>query len=162
MQFKLKTKLNWFLPTYSESILEWIEKSPDMLFESMSKAQTILKQFRREKIMLIAKDVHAEPFGSLKIIYHGSKTDLRDKSGVTYPKEAILRGSATYNFLCSLKLSEAQKIWLEISYKDYAHGKVLLSSEDFEFSNDESISVFLKKRLNQNCRCLLNNSQESI
>lgn len=141
-QSKLKTRLNWFLPTYSETILEGIENSPDMFFEAMSKAQAILKQLHREEIMTVAEDITEEPFGNLKIIYHGSETDLRDKSRVTYPKEAILRGSVAYDFLCSLKSSEVSKIWLEIFYKDYVHGKILLSGEDFEFVDDESISTF--------------------
>ena len=59
----LETKMISFLPTYSETILAEIEKSPDIIFESMSKAQAILKNLRREKIKQSIQNILSEkPF----------------------------------------------------------------------------------------------------
>ncbi len=62
-----------FLPVFDESILAEIEKSPDILFEAMSKANSILKQLRREKVKSATENITTEEiFRDLKIIYHGS------------------------------------------------------------------------------------------
>ena len=71
-----------------------------------------------------------------------------------------MTGVTVYEFLRGLRATSGQKFWLEISYKDYAHGKIVLTSEDFEVGGDKSIATFLKKRLEQNRRRLLNNPQE--
>lgn len=161
VQSKLKTKLDWFLPTYSETILAEIEKSPDIIFESMSKAQAILKNLRQEKIKSVAENNSPEKlFRDLKVVYHGSEDDLQNKNGFTYPKESILMGISAYDFLLALKSAGEQKIWLEFSYKDYSHGKFLISGEDFAFDKEEFITPFLRTRLDKNRQYLLDNPQE--
>ncbi|MBR6887658.1 MAG: hypothetical protein IKN16_04360, partial [Selenomonadaceae bacterium] len=49
------------------------------------------------------------------------------------------------------------KTWLEFSYKNYSHGKFLLSEK---IPNDEPISAFLRTRLNKNRQHLLTNPQD--
>lgn len=140
----LKTKMIFFLPLYSETILVEIEKSPDIIFESMSKAQAILKNLRREKIKSVTQNNSSEKlFRDLKVIYHGSEGELQNKNGFTYPKESILTGISAYDFLLALKSAGEQKIWLEFSYKDYSHGKFLITGEDFAFDKEEFITPFL-------------------
>ena len=157
----LETKMISFLPTYSETILAEIEKSPDIIFESMSKAQAILKNFRREKIKRSVQNILQEkPFRDLKIIYHGSEEDLLNKNGFTYPKESILTGISAYDFLLAIKSVQEQKIWLAFSYKDYSHGKFLISGEDFAFDVEEFITPFLRARLDKNRQYLLDNPHE--
>lgn len=63
-----------------------------------------------------------------------------------------MTGVTAYEFLRGLRATSGQKFWLEISYKDYAHGKIVLTSEDFEVGGDKSIVTFFKKRLEQNRR----------
>lgn len=157
----LEIKMISFLPNYSETILSEIENSPDIIFESMSKAQAILKNFRREKIKRSVQNILSEkPFRDLKIIYHGSEEDLQNKNGFTYPKETILTGISAYDFLLAIKSAQEQKIWLEFSYKDYSHGKFLISGEDFAFDVEEFITPFLRARLDKNRQYLSDNPHE--
>ena len=100
----LQTKIISFLPFFSETVLAEIEKSPDILFDAMSKAQTILKKLRREKIKSATKNITSEEFfHDLKVVYHGSEGELQDKNGVTYPKESILIGISAYDFLLAIR-----------------------------------------------------------
>ena len=71
-----------------------------------------------------------------------------------------MTGVSAYEIFRGLRATSLQKFWLEISYKDYAHGKIVLTSEDFDVGGDKSISTIFKKRLEQNRRRLLNNPQE--
>ncbi|MBR6012609.1 MAG: hypothetical protein IK062_02340 [Selenomonadaceae bacterium] len=157
---KLKTKIKKFLPVYSEEILTEIEKTPDKIFESVNKAQAILKNLRREKIFQIEKLASEELFQNLKIIYHGSESELKTKDRFIYKSETIFKGVSAYEFLLALKSAEKQKIWLEFFYKDYAHGKFLISEEDFKLIAEENVTDFLKKRLNKNRQQILENPQE--
>ena len=127
VESKVKTKIESYLPTYSDDILSELKENPDKIFESANKAQSILKKLRHKKIKPLAeKSTIGEIFVGLKIIYHGSEYELKNKFGSTYPNELILTGEAAYEFLFMLKSAEKQKIWLEFSYKGYAHGKFLI------------------------------------
>ena len=160
VESKVKTKIESYLPTYSDDILSELKENPDKIFESANKAQSILKKLRHKKIKPLAeKSTIGEIFVGLKIIYHGSEYELKNKFGSTYPNELILTGEAAYEFLFMLKSAEKQKIWLEFSYKGYAHGKFLIKGEDYENLKDESIYEFLKTRLNKNRKLLLHNPQ---
>lgn len=154
---KLKTKIKKFLPTFSEEILTEIEKNPDKIFESANKAQAILKNLRREKIFPTEKLSSEEIFQDLKIIFHGSEGEIKNKDGFNYQPETILTGVAAYEFLSMIKSSEKQKIWLEFFYQDYAHRKFLISENDFESLAEESVTDFLKSRLNKNRQQILKN-----
>ena len=66
---------------------------------------------------------------------------------------------AAYEFFSMLKSSEKQNVWLEFFYKDYAHGKFLISEKDFESLAEESVTDFLKSRLNKNRQEILKNPQ---
>ena len=157
----LKIKIENFLPTYSEEILTEIEKNPDKLFYAVSQAQSILKKLRREKIKSLSiKSEVSEVFGDLKIIYHGSEGELKNKFGSAYLSETILTVGAAYEFLFLLKSAEKQKIWLEFFYKDYAHGKFLILEKDFEMFAEESVTEFLKNRLNENRQEILKSPQK--
>ena len=161
VESKVKTKIESYLPTYSDDILSELEENLDKIFESANKAQSILKKLRHKKIKPLAeKSTIGEIFVGLKIIYHGSEYELKNKFGSTYPNELILTGEAAYEFLFMLKSAEKQKIWLEFFYKDYAHGKFLISEEDFETIANESITEFLKNRLNKNRQQILDNPKE--
>jgi len=72
-EIKMKTKLKYFLPTFSKEILSEIEKKPDKIFEEMNKAQLILKNLRQEKIKPTAEKITAGLFKDLKVVYHGSE-----------------------------------------------------------------------------------------
>ena len=99
-----------------------------------------------------------DAFHDLKIIYHGSEVELKNRNGRTYRNESVLSGATAYEFLCSLKAKEESfKTWLEFSYKSYSHGKFLLSDE---IPKDESVSTFLRTRLNKNRQHLLHNPQD--
>ena len=149
------------LQLFSETVLAEIEKSPDILFDAMSKAHSILKKLRREKIKSATENITTEEFfRDLKITYHGSEGELQDKNGVTYPKESILTGISAYDFLLALKSAREQKIWLEFSYKDYSHGKFLISGEDFAFDEEKFLTPFLRSRLDKNRQYLLDNPYE--
>lgn len=161
LEMGLQTKIISFLPVFDESILAEIEKSPDILFEAMSKANSILKQLRREKVKSATENITTEGFfRDLKIIYHGSEGELQNKNGVTYPKESILTGISAYDFLLAIKSAHEQKIWLEFSYKDYSHGKFLISGEDFAFDEEKFLTPFLRTRLDKNRQYLLDNPHE--
>ena len=158
---KLKTKLSLFLPTFSDSLLTDIEQNPDKLFSSMNNARSILKKLYHEKIVAIEEPYTIDdPFRDLKIIYHGSEVELNSIDGRIYRNESILTGSEAYKFLFALKAKstkESFKTWLEFSYKNYSHGKFLLSDK---IPKDESISTFLRTRLNKNRQHLMHNPQD--
>lgn len=155
----LQTKIISFLPFFSETVLAEIEKSPDILFDAMSKAHSILKNLRREKIKSATENITSEEFfHDLKIVYHGSEGELQNKNGFAYPKESILTGISAYDFLLALKSAREQKIWLELSYKDYSHGKFLISGEDFD--EEKFLTPFLRSRLDKNRQYLLDNPRE--
>ena len=139
-EIKMKTKLKNFLPTFFEEILSEMEKNPDKIFEGMNKAQLIFK--------------------NLKVVYHGSEKEIRNKDGATFSMETILRGETAYEFLFMLKVELKQKIWLEISYKEYSHGKFLIDSAAEELTAAGTVTEFLKKRLDKNRQRILNNPQE--
>ena len=161
LEMGLQTKIISFLPVFDESILAEIEKSPDILFEAMSKANSILKNLRRKKIKSDTENITTEEiFRDLKIIYHGSEGELQNKNGFAYPKESILTGIWAYNFLLAIKSAHEQKIWLEFSYKDYSHGKFLISGEDFAFDEEKFLTPFLRTRLDKNRQYLLDNPHE--
>ncbi len=161
LEMGLQTKIISFLPVFDESILAEIEKSPDILFEAMSKANSILKNLRRKKIKSDTENITTEEiFRDLKIIYHGSEGELQNKNGFAYPKESILTGIWAYNFLLVIKSAHEQKIWLEFSYKDYSHGKFLISGEDFAFDEEKFLTPFLRTRLDKNRQYLLDNPHE--
>ena len=67
---------------------------------------------------------------------------------------------AAYEFSFMLKSAEKQKIWLEFFYKDYVHGKFLILEKDFEMLAEESVTEFLKSRLNENRQEILKSPQE--
>ena len=158
---KLKTKKTLFLPTYPDFVLVKIEQAPDKLFESMNKARVILKKLRREKEMAIEETVSADSaFCDLKIIYHGSETELESTDGTMYFSESVLTSAKAYKFLFEFKAKTAKenfKTWLEFSYKGYEHGKFLLSDK---IPQNESITTFLRTRLDKNRQHLLQNPQD--
>lgn len=158
---KLKTKLSLFLPTFPDSVLTDIEQNPDKLFSSMNNARSILKKLYHEEIVPIEESLTTDDaFGNLKIIYHGSEVELKSIDGRNYRNESIIIGSEAYKFLFALKAKAAKesfKTWLEFSYKDYSHGKFLLSEK---IPKDEPLSAFLRTRLNKNRQHLLHNPQD--
>ena len=158
---KLKTKLSLFLPTFSDSVLTDIEQNPNKLFTSMNNARSILKKLYHEEAVPIEEPLtNNDAFHDLKIIYHGSEVELKSIDGRIYRNESILTGSEAYKFLFALKekaTKESFKTWLEFSYKDYSHGKFLLSDK---IPKDEPISAFLRTRLNKNRQHLLHNPQD--
>ena len=158
---KLKTKLSLFLPTFSDSVLTDIEQNPDKLFTSMNTARAILKKLYHEEIVPIEETLTTDDaFGDLKIIYHGSEVELKSIDGRIYRNESVIIGSEAYKFLFALKAKSTEKIfktWLEFSYKNYSHGKFLLSDK---IPKDEPISNFLRTRLDKNRQHLLHNPQD--
>ena len=89
------------MPTFSEEILSEIEKKPDKIFETINKALLISKNLRRERIKPTAEEISAGLFKDLKVVYHGSEKEIRDKDGATFSMETILRGEWRTNFcLC--------------------------------------------------------------
>lgn len=158
---KLHTKLSLFLPTYSDSLLAEIEQHPDYLFSAMNSARDILKKLRREKIISNAENPTADfPFRDLKIIYHGSELNLQNKNRNTYSYESILLGETAYEFLRALKVKASEetfRTWLEFSYKNYSHGKFLLYEK---IPIEESISSFLRSRLDKNRQHLIKNPKD--
>ena len=161
VESKLKTKMTPFLPIYPDSVLAEIERAPDKLFESMNKARAILKNLRSEKEILPEKNLSADSvFQDLKVIYHGSEVTLQNEDETVYPKESILMGITAYKFLEQLKArltAEKFKVWLEFSYKGYEHEKFLLTDK---ISKAESITNFLRTRLDKNRRHLLQTPQD--
>ena len=158
---KLKTKLSLFLPTFSDSVLTDIEQNPDKLFTSMNNARSILKKLYHEEAVPIEEPLTTDDaFSDLKIIYHGNECELKSIDGRIYRNESVLTGSEAYKFLFALKAKAKEKIfktWLEFSYKNYSHGKFLLSDK---IPKDEPISAFLRTRLNKNRQHLLHNPQD--
>lgn len=158
---KLKTKLSLFLPTFPDSVLTDIEQNPDKLFSSMNNARAILKKLYHEEIVPIEESLTTDDaFRDLKIIYHGSESELKNIDGRIYRNESIITSSEAYKFLFALKAKAAKesfKTWLEFSYKNYSHGKFLLSDK---IPKDEPISNFLRTRLNKNRQHLLHNPQD--
>ena len=158
---KLKTKMSLFLPSYPDSVLTDIEQAPDKLFESMNNARAILKKLCHEEIIPIEEPLTTDDyFRDLKIIYHGSEITLQNEDETVYPNESILTGVSAYEFLRLLKAKATEvhfKTWLEFSYKDYSHGKFLLSDK---IPKDEAISNFLRTRLDKNRQHLLHNPQD--
>ena len=161
VESKLKTKLSLFLPTFSDSLLTDIEQNPDEFFTSMNIARSILKKLYHKKTVAIEEPYTTDDaFRDLKIIYHGSECELKSIDGRNYRNESVIIGSEAYKFLFDLKAKVAKesfKTWLEFSYKDYSHWKFLLSDK---IPKDESISTFLRTRLNQNRQHLLHNPQD--
>ncbi len=47
-----------------------------------------------------------------------------------------------------VKKEVGQKIWLEISYKDYSHGKFLIETEDYELAKTGTVAEFYRIRQN--------------
>lgn len=125
-------KMDLFLPTYSDVILKFL---------------------RNERIKPIAEEINFDSlFQGLKIIYHGSESEIKDKQGLLYTSETILTGVSAYEFLYSWKnQKENSKTWIDFSYQNYNHGKLLLDDN----SDDFLVSEFLKKRLEKNRRDLL-------
>ena len=158
---KLKTKLSLFLPTFSDSVLTDIEQNPNKLFTSMNNARSILKKLYHEEAVPIEEPLTTgDAFSDLKIIYHGSECELKSIDGRNYRNESVIIGSEAYKFLFALKEKAKEKIfktWLEFSYKNYSHGKFLLSDK---IPKDEPISAFLRTRLNKNRQHLLHNPQD--
>lgn len=154
VQSKLKTKMELFLPTYSDEILAEIEKTPEILFQKIQQACDILKCLRNERIKPIAEEINFDSlFQGLKIIYHGSEIEIEDKQGLLYHSETILTGVSAYEFLYSWKnQKENSKTWIDFSYQNYNHGKILIDDN----SDDFLVSEFLKNRLEKNRRDLLN------
>lgn len=147
-ELKLKTKMELFLPTYPEEVLMEIEKTPESIFQKIQQAADILKCLRKERVKPIAEEINFEElFQGLKIIYHGSEIEIEDNRGLSYPAETILTGVYAYEFLCSWKKQEEKfKTWIEFSYKDYEHGKFLLTNEGFgkslaKLKNFRSVNV---------------------
>lgn len=125
----------------------------------MNKARSILKNLQREKETPLEENLSDnDAFHDLKIVYHGSEVELKNRNGRSYRNESVLTGATAYEFLCSLKAREEKcKTLLEFSYKSYSHGKFLLSDE---IPKDESISTFLRTRLDKNRQHLMNNPQD--
>ena len=157
VESKLKTKLDLFLPHYSEDILTKIEKTPEIFLQKIQQANDVLKKLKMERVRPIAEEVKFNDlFQGLKIIYHGSEIEIEDNLGFAYSAETIFTGVSAYEFLYSWKMQEEKfKTWLEFSYKDYEHGKFLLTND----GNEVLASEMLKKRLEKNRRELLNSPQ---
>ena len=157
VETKLKTKMTLFLPTYTEEILIELEKTPEIIFQKIQQANEILKNLRMERVKPVAEEVKLDDlFQGLKIIYHGSEIEIKDTLGLAYPAETILTGVSAYEFLSAWKKKQEKfKTWLEFSYKEYEHGKFLLTND----ADEIFIAEVLKKRLEKNRRELLNNPQ---
>lgn len=82
--------------------------------------------------MAIEENLSADSaFCDLKIIYHGSEIEWKSTDGTIYLSESVLTGAKAYKFLFEFKAKTAKekfKTYLEFSYKDYEHGKFLLSN----------------------------------
>lgn len=163
----LNINLNSFLPLYPEEILAAVEKDAGKIFAAMSNAQAVLKNLRLEKIIPVEESTSAAGlFGDLKIVYHGSSLDINNASDANYPMESILTGAAAFEFLVQLRAAEnfsADNVstWLEISYKNYSHGKILIAGNDLGFRNSESVANSLRERLSRYRRQILSSPPES-
>ncbi|MBO4779310.1 MAG: hypothetical protein J5497_01600, partial [Selenomonadaceae bacterium] len=127
----------------------------------MNKARVILKKLCREKEMGLERNLSSDSaFRDLKIIYHGSEIEFESKDGTNYLSESVLTGETAYKFLFEFKAAKAKekfKTWLEFSYKGYEHGKFLLAAG---IPQSESITIFLRTRLDNNRQQLLQNPQD--
>ena len=101
---------------------------------------------RKERIKPIAEEINFDSlFQGLKIIYHGSDVEIKDNQGFSYSAETILTGVSAYEFLYDWKMQEEiSKTWIEFSYQDYQHGKLLLENH----SGKLSVSEFLNNLRN--------------
>lgn len=85
---------------------------------------------------------------------------MESTDGTIYLSESVLTGAAAYKFLFEFKAAKAKenfKTWLEFSYKGYEHGKFLLADK---IPQDESITTFLRRRLDKNRQQILQNPQD--
>ena len=151
VESRIHTKIKSYLPIYPDSFITEIEKAPDKMFFAMNRAQEILKKLKKEKSQQIHDEVSGdECFKDLKIIYHGREKELQDSEGIDYPQESILTGESAYGFLMRFKESEENiKTWLEISYKDYNHGKILIKNVKEELGEYSTIADSLRQRLDR-------------
>ena len=79
----------------------------------------------------------------------------------------VLTGAAAFEFLLMLRAAEnlsadTAPTWLEFSYKNYSHGKILIAGNDFGFRNSESIADSLRERLSRYRRQILSSPPDSI
>lgn len=140
--------------------------------QSARQVQQAVKQWKEAKSKKVFVTVANESFTDeenlsadsafcdLKIIYHGSEDELESTDGTIYLSESVLTGEVAYKFLFEFKAAKAKgkfKTWLEFSYKGYEHGKFLLSAG---IAQSESITTFLRRRLDKNRQQLLQNPQE--
>ena len=69
-----------YAESYGANELTSILSTQTWLLETMSKAHSILKKLRREKIKSVTENITTEEiFRDLKIIYHGSEDELQSK-----------------------------------------------------------------------------------
>ena len=60
------------------------------------------KKLKMERVKSATESFVSEKiFQGLKIIYHGSETEIKDNMGLPYPAETILTGVSAYEFLYS-------------------------------------------------------------
>ncbi len=59
-----------------------------------------------------------------------------------------------------MKNESIKKIWPEISYQDYSHGKFLIEAEGYGLAKAETVAEFLRKRLDKNRQHILDNPAE--
>ena len=161
VECKLQAKFSLFLPTYSDSVLTDIEQHPDKLFSAMNTARNILKKLQREKVINMQENPFADvSFRNLKVIYHGSEVELKNSGGTIFRGESVLLGEEAYKFLLALKAKASEetfRTWLEFYYKNYSHGKFLL---DEKIQSEESVSSFLRSRLDRNRQHLIKNPND--
>ena len=63
-----------------------IEKTPEILFQKILLANDILKKLKMEQVKPVDQEVKFEElFQGLKIIYHSSEIEIKDKQGLLYP-----------------------------------------------------------------------------
>lgn len=149
----IETKIKAYLPMYSEEVIKEIEGTPEKIIVSLKKAQEIIKELKKEKTQPLTKDESSDKyFRELQVIYHGREQKLKDSEGIDYEEEAIMRGETAYEFLAMLKKSGEEKIktWLEISYKDYNHGKIMVESAAEEIGKWTMVSEAIGNRLDRN------------
>ena len=97
---KLKTKMELFLPTYSEDVLMEIEKTPEIIFQKIQLANDILKNLRKERVKPVAEEVNFDDlFQGLKIIYHGSEIEIKDNLGISCRNNFNRRGKGRKKIL---------------------------------------------------------------
>ena len=67
---------------------------------------------------------------------------------------AMLRAAETLS-------ADTASTWLDFSYKNYSHGKILIAGNDFGFRNSEAIADSLRERLSRYRRQILDSPPES-